>query len=50
MSSRNAIFAAIILVAFILVLVGTGAAPVLITLVVNIGDAIGAFVQSLIRR
>jgi hypothetical protein len=44
------LFAGVILVALILVLVGTGAMPVLIQLGTSIANAVGALVWGLITR
>ena len=48
--SQKAIFIGIMLVALILILVATGAGPILAAIVVAIGEAIGRFFLSLVPK
>ncbi len=48
--SQRLIFIGIMLVALILILVGTGAAPVLVQAVVSIAQAVGGFLWGLIPK
>jgi hypothetical protein len=48
--SQKAIFIGIMLAALILILIATGAGPILAGMVVSIGQAIGSFFQALIPK
>jgi hypothetical protein len=49
-SRSNLIFASIILVALVLVLVASGAAPVIVQLLTNIAQAVVSVIRGLIAR